>query len=133
MGNVLAAKDGIEGDDWDYQRTLKAKKQQGEDGFTRLIPKGTPLTTQPLPKLFEPHGWEKISQFNKLTCGRIHDAELPRLADGRAFIIIPHSEFIKEGTVAFLQDIGVRSFLLTDRDALVVKDEETYSDSSFIL
>jgi len=131
MGNVLAAKDGNEGTDWVFRLALKNSTQIDDEGFQKVVKKGQKLTLCPLPELFQPDEWEKISKFNSLTSERIHSAELPRLSDGRAYIIIPFSMYSVE-SVAFLKDIGVRSFLLSDPGALVVKNEDTWSESSFM-
>ena len=132
MGNVLAAKDGKEGQDWWFRLAKKTKTFTEIDmnGFKRVVKKGQKLASCPLPELFQPDEWKKISEFNDLTSGRVHSGVLPVLSDGRAYIIIP-SHIYSDETVAFLKDIGVRSFLLSDPGALVVKNEDTLSESSF--
>ena len=131
MGNVLAAKDGKEGQDWWFRLAKKTFADIDTNGFKREVKKGQKLATCALPELFEPDEWAKISNFNNITSERIHSGELPRLSDGRAYIIIPSHMYSAE-TVAFLQDIGVRGFLLSDPGALVVKNEDTLSESSFM-
>ena len=56
----------------------------GDQGFARVVRKGLKLNEIPLPELFDPDEWEKISKFNQITSDRIHSAELPRLSNGKA-------------------------------------------------
>ena len=79
IGDVLEAKDGVEGEDWDVRKAKKTHYQTDDDGFTVEIRKGQPLTNDRLPDLYTPDEWDKISKFNKKTTKRVHDGQLPHL------------------------------------------------------
>ncbi len=132
IGDVLEAKDGIEGEDWDFRKAKKTHYQTDDDGFTVQIRKGQPLKSTKLPDLYNPDEWDKISKFNKKTTQRVHDGQLPHLSNGKPYILIPHSEFTEE-MVLFLKSIGVKATLFSSIDDLEVKDEDFLSDSSLIV
>ena len=123
IGDVLEAKDGVEGEDWDVRRAVNTHYQTDDDGFVVEIRKGQPLTKVKLPDVYTPDEWFKISQFNKKTTTRIHSAFLPSNSNGKLYIIIPHSEFTEE-MVSFLKSIGVKANLFSSPDDLEVKDED---------
>ncbi|KAJ2995502.1 hypothetical protein HDV02_000674, partial [Globomyces sp. JEL0801] len=104
IGDILEAKDGVEGEDWKFRRAVKTHYQTDDDGFTVEIRKGQPLTNNHLPDLYTPDEWDKISKFNKKTTKRVHDGQLPHLSNGKPYIIIPHSEFTVE-MISFLKNI----------------------------
>ncbi|KAI8896417.1 hypothetical protein BC833DRAFT_597501 [Globomyces pollinis-pini] len=132
IGDILEAKDGVEGEDWKFRRAVKTHYQTDDDGFTVEIRKGQPLTNNHLPDLYTPDEWDKISKFNKKTTKRVHDGQLPHLSNGKPYIIIPHSEFTVE-MISFLKNIDVKATLFSSPDDLEVKDEDFLSDSSFIV
>jgi len=129
IGDVLAAKDGVEGEDWKFRRAVKTHHQTDEDGFTVEIRKGQPLAKDKLPDIYTSDEWDKISKFNKKTTKRVHDGQLPHLSNGKPYIIIPHSEFTEE-MVSFLKIIGVKATLFSSPDDLEVKDEDVLSEGS---
>ena len=88
--------------------------------------KGQPFLDIPLPKLFEPDEWKKISKFNYKTTERIHDGFVPLNSKGKAYIVIPHAEYTEE-MISFLKYIGVRARLFNSHDDLEVKDEDVVS------
>ena len=125
IGDVLAAKDGVEGVDWHVRRAIKTHYQTDDDGFTVEVKKGPLLLKK---SYYTDEEWEKISKFNKNTTERIHNARLlPCLSNGRPYIVIPHSEFTPE-TIAFLKVIGVKAFLFSNPDVL---DEDVLSEGSY--
>jgi hypothetical protein len=132
IGDVLEAKDGVEGEDWDVRKAKKTQNQIDDDGFVVQIRKGQPLTKVKLPDVYTADEWDKISKFNKKTTTRIHSATLPTTSNGKPYIIIPHSEFTEE-MISFLKSIGVKASLFSSPDDLEVKDEDLLSDSSFIV
>jgi hypothetical protein len=132
IGDVLEAKDGVEGEDWDVRKAKKTQNQIDDDGFVVQIRKGQPLTKVKLPDLYTADEWDKISKFNKKTTTRIYSATLPTTSNGKPYIIIPHSEFTEE-MISFLKSIGVKASLFSSPDDLEVKDEDLLSDSSFIV
>jgi hypothetical protein len=132
IGDILSAKDGVEGIDWDIRKAKKTHYQTDDENFTVQILKGTPLTKDKLSDLYSPDEWDKISKFNTKTTKRVHDGQLPHLSNGKPYIIIPHSEFNEE-MISFLKIIGVKATLFSSPDDLEVKDEDSISDSSFIV
>ena len=66
IGDVLSAKDGVEGEDWDIRKAKRTYQQTDEDGFTVEIRKGQPLAKDRLPDIYTPDEWDKISKFNNL-------------------------------------------------------------------
>jgi hypothetical protein len=131
IGDVLAAKDGVEGEDWDYRKARKTHNQIDGDGFTTEIRKGQPLTKVKLCDVYSNEEWERISRFNRKTSERVHDGQLPQLQNGKPYIIIPHSEFTPE-MIAFLKNIGVKATLFRNPDDLVVIDEDILSVGSSV-
>ncbi|RKP22009.1 hypothetical protein ROZALSC1DRAFT_26593 [Rozella allomycis CSF55] len=103
-----------------------------ENGDMIQINAGDPKFPTPLPSLFTDAEWAKLRALNKSTSSRIHSATLPTTSNGKAYVIIPHSEFNEE-MVSFLKNIGVKATLFSSPDDLEVKDEDLLSDSSFIL
>jgi hypothetical protein len=130
IGDVLEAKDGIEGEDWDFRKAKKTHYQTDDDGFVVQISKGQPLKNIKLPDLYTRDEWDKISKFN--TTQRVHDGQLPHLSNGKPYILIPRDEFTDE-MILFLKSIGVKATLFSSLDDLEVKDEDFLSDSSFVL
>ncbi|KAI3639819.1 hypothetical protein MIR68_002133 [Amoeboaphelidium protococcarum] len=141
--DVLEAKDGVEGEDWDIRKARKTLNQVDDDGFVDLIRKGQPLTQKKLPDVYTADEWGKISrgphtdnqamvccQVQQKTSAHIHSGTLPSTSNGKAYIIIPHSEFTEE-MIQFLKSIGVKASLFSSPDDLEVKDENFLSDSSF--
>ena len=131
-GDVLEAKDGIEGRDQKFLRAIKNHYQTDDDGFIVQIRKGQPLKSIKLPDLYTPNEWDKISKFSKNTTQRVHDGQLPHLSNGKPYILIPLDEFTDE-MILFLKSIGVKATLFSSLDDLEVKDEDFLSDSSFVL
>jgi hypothetical protein len=83
--------------------------------------------------VFPPTGeWDKLRALNKSTTTRIHSATLPTTSKGKAYVIIPHSEFT-EDMISFLKNVGVKATPFSGPDDLEVKDEVLLSDSSFIV
>ena len=132
IGDVLEAKDGMEGEDWDFRKAKKTHYQTDDDGYIVQIHKGQPLKSIKLPDLYTTDEWDKISKFNKKTTQRVHDGQLPHLSNGKPYILVPRSEFTEE-MVLFLKRIGVKATLFSSLDDLEVKDEDFLSDSSFVL
>ncbi len=129
MGDVLAAKDGVEGEDWDFRQAKKNHTRIEDDGYELKIRKGQPLTNIKLPNVFTANEWKRIKKFSNETSDRIHNGSLPLLSNGRPFIIIPHAEFNPD-MVDFLKTIGFKAGLFSRRDYLVVKDEDALSEGS---
>ena len=125
IGDVLEAKDGVEGEDWDIRKVKKSQNQIDDDGFIVQIYKGQPLTKVKLPDVYTADEWDKISKFNKKTTTRIHSAFLPANSNGKPYIIIPHSEFTEE-MISFLKSIGVKASLFSSPDDLEVEDEDLF-------
>lgn len=107
IGDVLAAKDGTEGIDWDIRRAKKTYQRFDGDGFTTEVEKGQPLTSTKLPDVYTAEEWNIISKFNENITERVHNASLPSLPNGRPYIVIPHSEFTPE-MIAFLKILALR-------------------------
>jgi hypothetical protein len=100
-----------------------------KNGDMVQIHAGDPKFPTPLSSLFTDDEWAKLKILNKSTSSRIHTATLPTTSSGKAYVIIPHSEFNQE-MVSFLKIVGVKA---TRPDDLDVKDEDFLSDSSFIV
>ena len=132
IGDVFAAKDGVEGDEWSFRRAKKNYQRLGADGFTVEILKGQPLTNIKLPDIYTADEWKKIKKFNYNTSERIHDGSLPSLSNGRPYIVIPHAEFTPE-MISFLKTIGVKASLFSSPDVLEIKDEDVLSEGSSIM
>jgi hypothetical protein len=115
MDDVLAAKDGDFGKPensgpdvpwWDY------KKENG-----------TPFTTTELPNLLSPRQWDALKSLNRPTTTRILDAQLARTSRQKPFIIVPTSDFKKDGYVKVLQRIAAIIGVVDHATDLVVKEE----------
>jgi hypothetical protein len=117
---------------WSYILETDSYEQEDENGDMVQINAGDPLLPIPLPSLFTTDEWDKLRALNKYTTTRIHSATLPTTSNGKAYVIIPHSEFNEE-MVSFLKNVGVKATLFSSPDDLEVKDEDLLSDSSFIL
>jgi hypothetical protein len=132
IGDVLTAKDGVEGEDWDIRKAKRTYQQVDEDGYTIEIRKGQPVTKDRLPDIYTEEEWDKISSFNKKTTKLVHSGNLPSLSNGKPYIVIPHSEFTEE-MISFLKTIGVKATLFSSPDDLVVKDEDALSEGSSLV
>jgi hypothetical protein len=132
IGDVFAAKDGVEGDEWSFRRAKKNYQRLGADGFTVEIRKGQPRTNIKLPDINTTDEWEKIKKFNYNTSERIHTGILPSLSNGRPYIVIPNVEFSPE-MISFLKTIGLKASLFPSPDVLEIKDEDVLSEASSII
>ena len=112
MGDVLKAKDGVEGTDWDY--LIRRKKQ---------------LTSIPLPNMYSKEDWDELSELNQVTTLRIHNALLPTTSQGKPFIILSHSDY-NDAHVKQLKLIAATANLVFDENELIIKDEGHISSSS---
>jgi hypothetical protein len=128
IGDVLVAKDGSEGTDWNFRRAVKTHQRIEDDGYTAVIRQGQPLTDTKLPDVYTIDEWNKISKLNRKTTERVRSGYLPILSNGRPYIVIPHADFTPE-MISFLKNIGVKASLLSSSDVLVVKDEETFCEN----
>ena len=126
IGDVLAAKDGVEGEDWKFRRTIKTHHQTNDNGYTIEIKRGQPLTNVKLPDIYTG------VIFNHKNSARVHSGNLPSLSNGKPYIIIPQSEFTEE-MISFLKTIGVKATLFSSPDDLVVKDEDALSEGSSLV
>ena len=117
---------------WSHILETDSYEQEDEDGDMIQIHAGDPVFPIPLPSLFTTDEWDKLRALNKSTTTRIHSGTLPTTSNGKAYVIIPHSEFTEE-MVSFLKNVGVKATLFSSPDDLEVKDEDLLSDSSFIL
>jgi hypothetical protein len=129
IGDVFAAKDGVEGDGWSFRRAKNNYQRLGADGFMVEIRKGQPLANIKLPDIYTTDEWKKIKKFNYNTSERIHSGSLPSLSNGRPYIVIPHAEFMPE-MISFLKTIGVKASLFSSADVLEIKDEDVLSEGS---
>ncbi|KAI3636362.1 hypothetical protein MIR68_005714 [Amoeboaphelidium protococcarum] len=129
IGDVLEAKDGVEGEDWDIRKARKTRHQVDVDGDVVLISKGQPLTETKLPDVYTAEEWGRISKLNEKLSARVHNGTLYSTSDGKAFIVIPHAEFTEE-MIQFLKNIGVKASLFSSPDDLEVKDEYFLCDYS---
>jgi hypothetical protein len=116
---------------WSHILATDSYEQEDENGDMVQIHTGDPKFPTPLPSLFTEEEWAKLKILNKSTSSRIHSATLPTTSNGKAYVIIPHSEFNEE-MVSFLKNVGVKATLFSSPDDLEVKDEDLLSDSSFI-
>ena len=132
IGDVFAAKDGVEGDEWSFRRAKKNYERIDADGCTVEIRKGQPLTSIKLPDIYTADEWKKIKKFNHNTSERIHSGNMPSLSNGRPYIVIPHSEFTPE-MISFLKTIGVKASLFSSPDVLEIIDENVLSEGSSII
>ena len=129
IGDVLAAKDGVEGEHWDFRTAKKTHQKIDDEGNIFEIRKGQKLIKHRLPDIYTVDEWGKISQFNKMTTQRVHDAQLPQLPNGNPYILTPHSEFTEE-MISFLKTICVKATLFSSPEDLEVKDEDRISVDS---
>ncbi|KAG5458295.1 MAG: hypothetical protein BJ554DRAFT_1504, partial [Olpidium bornovanus] len=111
IGNVLKAKDGVRGPDWDFIKAGRTHTVLEPDGFQRLIEKGAPLIDTPLPQFYTPVEWTKIS---------------------KRMLLFRHEDFTEEMRT-FLQNIGVRATLLVSPSDLQVKDETKVSEGESVV
>jgi hypothetical protein len=132
IGDVLTAKDGVQGVKWDVRKAIEDCEQIDEDRFITKIKKGQPVTKDRLPDIYTVDEWKKISEFNKKTTTLVHSGNLPSLSNGKPYIVIPHSEFTEE-MISFLKTIGVKATLFSSPDDLVVKDEDALSEGSSLV
>jgi hypothetical protein len=135
FGDVLEAIKIVKKDEkprWSYILEADSYEQEDENGDMVQINAGDPKFPTPLPSLFTDDEWAKLKKLNNSTNSRIHSAILPSTSNGKAYVIIPHSEFNEE-MVSFLKNVGVKATLFSSPDDLEVKDEDFLSDSSFIL
>jgi hypothetical protein len=135
FGDVLEAIKIVKKDEkprWSYIVEADSYEQEDENGDMVQINAGDPKFPTPLPSLFTDDEWAKLKKLNNSTNSRIHSAILPSTSNGKAYVIIPHSEFNEE-MVSFLKNVGVKATLFSSPDDLEVKDEDFLSDSSFIL
>jgi hypothetical protein len=116
---------------WSHILETESYEQEDENGAMVQIHAGDPKFPTPLPSLFTDDEWAKLKILNKSTSTRIHNATLPTTSNGKAYVIIPHSEFNEE-MVSFLKSIGVKATLFSSPDDLEVKDEDFLSDSSVV-
>ena len=134
IGDVLTAKDGVQGVKWDVRKAIEDCEQIDEDRFITKIKKGQPVTKDHLPDIYTVDEWKKISEFNNKTTKLklVHSGNLPSLSNGKPYIVIPHSEFTEE-MISFLKTIGVKATLFSSLDDLVVKDEDALSEGSSLV
>ena len=112
MGDVLKAKDGVEGRDWGY--ALKWGKK---------------VCNVPLPDLYSTEEWNELKSLNKSTTLRIHDGVLPTTREGKQFIILSHDDF-KQERVDRLKRIATIVDVVFSENDLIVKEESALSGSS---
>ena len=114
MGDLLAAKEGQEGDTWDYRKNRR----------------GQLMTTIPLPSLFSKSEWDLLKSLNGDTTKRIHDAKLPQTSNQKPYVISPHSKYDTKEYVNNLKRIAAKANIVEEEDDLIVKDEIDLSGSS---
>lgn len=114
MGDLLAAKEGQEGDTWDYRKNRR----------------GQLMTTIPLPSFFSKSEWDLLKSLNSDTSKRIHDAKLPQTSSQKPYVIIPHSKYDTKEYVNKLKSIAAKANIVEEEDDLIVKDELDLSGSS---
>jgi len=93
---------------------------KGEDSVA--IGRKKQLTSIPLPDMYSKDDWDKLSNLNRVTTLRIHNALLPTTSQGKPFIILPHSDYINDTHVKQLKLIAATANLVFDEDGLIVKD-----------
>ena len=126
VGDVLFA---YQRNEWSFVFELKTEKQRtDESGFTQVAAR-VPKLSVPLPDLFDADEWQKLSEWNRKTNKRIHDANLPSTKTGTYFVIVSHADYNRE-TIEFFKTIGVKGQLYEDESMLEVKDESNLSISS---
>jgi hypothetical protein len=113
---------------WSYILETDSYEKEDENGDMVQIHAGDPKFPTPLPSLFTDGEWAKLRALNKSTSSRIHSAILPSTSNGKAYVIIPHSEFNEE-MVSFLKNVGVKATLFSSPDDLEVKDADLLFDS----
>ena len=114
MGDLLAAKEGQEGDTWDYRKNRRRQL----------------MTTIPLPSFFSKSQWDLLKSLNSDTTKRIHDAKLPQTSNQKPYVIIPHSKYDTKEYVNNLKSIAAKANIVEEEDDLIVKDELDLSGSS---
>jgi hypothetical protein len=117
---------------WSHILETHSYEQEDENGDMIQINAGDPKFPTPLSSLFTTDECDKLRALNQSTTTRIRSATLPTTSNGKAYVIIPHSEFNEE-MVSFLKNVGVKATLFSSPDDLEVEDEDLLSDSSFIL
>ena len=117
---------------WSHILETDSYEQEDENGDIIQINAGDPKFSTPLPSLFTDDEWEKLKKLNNSTNSHIYSAILPSTSNGKAYVILPHSEFTTE-MISFLKNVGVKASLFSSPDDLEVKDEDLLSDSSFIV
>ena len=117
---------------WSHILETDSYEQEDENGDMIQINAGDPKFPTPLPSLFTPDEWAKLRVFNKSTSTRIHSAILPATSNGKAYVVLPHSQFTEE-MISFLKNIGVKATLFSSPDDLEVKDEDVVSEGSSLV
>jgi hypothetical protein len=114
MGDLLAAKEGPEGDTWDYRRNRR----------------GQLMTTISLPSLFSKSQWDLLNSLNRDTINRIHDARLPQTSNQKPYVIIPHSKYDTKEYVNNLKSIAAKANIVEEEEDLIVRDEWSIKSGS---
>jgi hypothetical protein len=114
---------------WSHILETDTYEQVDDNGDMVQINAGDPKFPTPLPSLFTPDEWAKLRVFNNSTSTRIHSAILASTSNGKAYVVLPHSEFTEE-MISFLKNIGVKATLFSSPDDLEVKDEDVLFEGS---
>jgi hypothetical protein len=100
ISDVLEAKDGTEGDDWQIHRALTDYRQILDDGYNRVYSTGDPLISIKLPDIFTVEEWEKLATYNGNISEDVYD-----------------ETFIEE-MITFLEDCNTKAYEIPNRDVL---------------
>jgi hypothetical protein len=129
IGDVLRAKDGVEGDEWSIE-VVHIKVDF--NGFTKTVKTGTPMTSVRLNDIFTDDEWIKLSKFNQVTTSLKQGGALPHFRTGTTYVILPHRYYTEE-MIDFLKTISVKPSLFPDKRWLEVKDEGQLSQGSSLI
>jgi hypothetical protein len=107
MSDLLAAREGGEGETWKHVRDL--------------APKDSPDI--PLPLLFTPEEWNILSSMNAEAPVLSDDLPFPLTRCQKLYITVPHCHYIKKGYVDSLKSIALKSHIVPVEVDFAVFDE----------
>ena len=121
FGDVLEA---VANGKWSHILEQWTYEQEDYNGDTVHVNEGDPRFPVPLPSLYTDEEWVKLKVLYKPGC--IHNGNFPMTSEGRALVILPHSDFTEE-MISFLKNIGLKAILFSSPDDLDVRDEDSFS------
>jgi len=107
IDDVLAAKDGLEGFDWQL----------------REFDEPTTMPAERLPDRFTEEEWATIRHLRLKTTEEFYNGYVPQLPDGTPYLVIPHSEYTKE-MITTIKNIALKGNMFGFPTEYEVLDED---------